>query len=144
MTMKRVAGIGAVVILTSVGTVVGGASAGGQVARPALASNRSAVIAGWVIFVGGPHRSELQRRNSGTVSVRTESGRLVATVHASKRNGFRVVLAPGRYKLSAIYERETPNGRQQTGGEKECPPTTVLARSGKTTRVTTAIGCDIP
>jgi hypothetical protein len=96
-------------------------------------ANRSAVIVGAVVEVGGPMRSqESQRRTYALVAVRRADGRLVATAHATPQAGFKFRLVPGRYQLSI----DTP--LRVSGG---CPPATVVAKAYRATWVRVNTGC---
>jgi hypothetical protein len=97
------------------------------------ASSRSAVIVGWVVYAGGPRgfTPEADRRVSGSVLVEGES-RGIAHVSASRRSGFRVMVVPGRYVVTAIARGERKSG---------CPPQSVTAASDKTVHVNIATAC---
>lgn len=119
---------GAVSTLLSMETLVACGTGGHS-----RASSRSAVIVGWVVYAGGPRgfRPEADRRVSGSVLVESDNGG-IAHVSASRRSGFRVVVVPGRYVVTA-----TARGERRSG----CPPQNVAAASGRTVHVNIATAC---
>ncbi len=134
-----------VLAVIAVGLAVAGLFAAGAIARldRSAAGARRAVVSGWIIFAGGPPDvGTAVRRRSGTVVVRTASGRIVARARASAKHGFRLSLPPGRYELSAIVPIRS-NGHPVL--EENCPPETkVKIHSGKNVPIYIYVGCETP
>jgi hypothetical protein len=109
-------------------------------------TTRSAVVSGWIIFVGGPSRpNAAARHESGTVIVRTDDGHLITLIHATKKHGYRIHLAPGHYELSAIVSDLEASGQPNGLEEYSCgiqPKVTLHA--GVNPPVDLTVGCDIP
>lgn len=118
-------------------------------------TTRSAIVSGWIIFVGGPHRTPAERHRSGTVYIRTDDGHNVTHVHATAKHGYRVRLVPGQYELRAIVVnlKETtmfrgktvPGGGRPTYVEYSCGlEPKVTFHAGANPPVDLSMGCDIP
>jgi hypothetical protein len=108
-------------------------------------ATRPAIVSGWIIFVGGPNppnHDQALRRRTGTVIVRTDDGRLVARVHATKKHGYRLRLAPGNYKLYATIPmfRNGIRGEEHSCGIEP----KVTFHAGVNSPVLFSVGCEIP
>jgi hypothetical protein len=104
---------------------------------------RSAIVSGWIFFVGGPRPTNpAVRHRSGTVTVRTDKGRFVARVHATVKHGFRLRLAPGSYELYATIPifRNGVHGEERSCGIEP----KVKLHAGTNSPVILTEGCEIP
>jgi hypothetical protein len=132
------------VLMTTIIVVAASAFASAANSRvlPQMAP-RSAVVAGWIIFVGGPNPTNpAVRHTSGTVIVRTDEGRLVARVHATRKHGYRLDIAPGHYELYAIIPIER-NGIHTVEHSCGIEPKVTL-HAGVNSPVPISVGCEIP
>ncbi len=114
--------------------------AGGPTGSVAVTASGIGVISGHVVLVGGPH-GVVGRDVEATVAIRNAEGRLVRSVRASGRQGFRARVLQGRYVLSV--NGQTGKGSPALDGS-DCRAVSVLARAGRTARVVLRVGCEVP
>jgi hypothetical protein len=75
-------------------------------------------------------------------AVRTPGGRVVSRAPASKRYGFHLNLAPGRYVLHAVVIDKTPSGPREA---EACPRVRkVRLRAGTNAPVRLFVDCNVP